>query len=94
MHRALTPVERRILTLAANGYTPTQIGKTFDRPLALETVRSHFMEIYRALGVRDRAHAVATALRWRLIDVAEVDIGMSKGQAWETQIPGRERNST
>jgi DNA-binding CsgD family transcriptional regulator len=61
----LTPRQLEILGLAANG----RDGPAIARALVLSpaTVRTHFQNIYKALGVRDRAGAVAAGFRLGLI---------------------------
>ncbi|MEU3613457.1 helix-turn-helix transcriptional regulator [Streptomyces sp. NPDC006872] len=56
----LTARQRQVLAHAANGLTNAQIG----RQLALSppTINRHLAAIYKALGARDRANAVALAL--------------------------------
>ena len=61
----LTPRELEILELAAEGYNGPGIAA--ELVLSPATVRTHFEHIYAKLGVRDRASAVATAMRLRLI---------------------------
>jgi two-component system nitrate/nitrite response regulator NarL len=62
----LTPRERQILQLAAQGMS----GKTIAQHLTLSpsTVKSHFEHIYTKWGTSDRASAVAKALREGLIE--------------------------
>jgi DNA-binding CsgD family transcriptional regulator len=61
----LTPRQLEILGLAANG----RDGPAIARALVLSpaTVRTHFQNIYKTLGVRDRAAAVAAGFRLGLI---------------------------
>ena len=61
----LTPRELQVLQLAAQG----NIGREIAERLVVSpaTVKSHFEHIYEKLGVRDRAAAVAQALRLGLI---------------------------
>lgn len=73
LHRALAPIERAVLTLAANGYSNEQIGKLMKPPLTKNSVQHHLSQAFRALGVEGRAHAVATALRWEIIDVNDIE---------------------
>jgi PAS domain S-box-containing protein len=62
----LTPREREILQLAAKGHS----GRSVAEKLVITpaTVKTHFENIYAKLGVRDRATAVAEALRLGLIE--------------------------
>ncbi|MFF2852630.1 helix-turn-helix transcriptional regulator [Streptomyces sp. NPDC058001] len=57
---ALTPRQRQVLALVANGHTNAQVGRRLD--LSSMTINRHLAEIYRALGAKDRANAVALAL--------------------------------
>ena len=62
----LTPREREVLQLAAEGLSgPSIAERLFVSP---GTVKSHFQNIYEKLGVRDRAGAVARGLRLAFID--------------------------
>jgi DNA-binding CsgD family transcriptional regulator len=57
----LTPREREVLQLAAEGLSGPNIAeRLFVSP---GTVKTHFKHIYEKLGVRDRAAAVARGLR-------------------------------
>lgn len=58
--RALTGRERRVMVLVARGNTNATIGRLIG--LHPTTVNRHLANIYRALGARDRANAVALAL--------------------------------
>jgi DNA-binding CsgD family transcriptional regulator len=61
----LTPRELEILQLAADGCTgPMIAGELF---LSGATVKTHFEHVYEKLNVRDRAAAVAKAMRLGLI---------------------------
>jgi DNA-binding CsgD family transcriptional regulator len=62
----LTPREREVLQLAAEGLSGPSIA---DRlVVSASTVKTHFSNIYEKLGVGDRAAAVARGLRFGLID--------------------------
>jgi two-component system, NarL family, nitrate/nitrite response regulator NarL len=61
----LTPREIEVLDLAAEGCTAPMIAA--ELVLSTGTVRTHFEHIYEKLGVRDRAAAVAKAMRLGLI---------------------------
>lgn len=63
--QALTPREIEVLQLAAGGLNGPDIAEALV--LTAATVRTHFTNIYRKLGVRDRAAAVAKAMRLGLI---------------------------
>lgn len=57
----LTAREREVLALAADGLNAPAIAKVLV--LSPTTVRTHFAHIYEKLEVRDRAGAVAKAMR-------------------------------
>ena len=61
----LTPREREVLRLLADGKTYEQIGKELF--IASETVRTHVQKAMRRLDANTRTQAVATALRQSLI---------------------------
>jgi DNA-binding NarL/FixJ family response regulator len=62
----ITRRQREILQLFADGFSTEQVA---DRlALSTETVRTHAKLCVGRLGARDRAHAVAIALRGSLID--------------------------
>jgi len=62
---ALTPRELSVLRLASNGHRTKRIAELLE--LGEETVRSHIKKAQMKLGVKDRLHAVAEALRHQLI---------------------------
>jgi DNA-binding NarL/FixJ family response regulator len=62
----LTRRQREILQLFADGHSTARVAKRLG--LSTETVRTHTKAILARLESRDRAHAVATALRNNLID--------------------------
>lgn len=59
-HAALTARQREVLAYVANGNTNAVIGRHLS--LAPETINRHLAIIYKRLGARDRANAVALAL--------------------------------
>jgi len=61
----LTPRELSVLRLASNGHRTRRIAQLLE--LGEETVRSHVKKAQAKLGVKDRLHAVAEALRHQLI---------------------------
>jgi DNA-binding CsgD family transcriptional regulator len=60
-----TPRELAVLRLMAAGKTSDEIAKSLG--LGEETIRSHLKKVQAKLGVRNRPHAVAEAIRHRLI---------------------------
>jgi DNA-binding CsgD family transcriptional regulator len=62
---ALTPRELSVLRLLSLGRRTSEIAAHLG--LGEETVRSHLKKAQRKLGVTDRTHAVAEAMRQRLI---------------------------
>ena len=62
----LTRRQRQILQLYADGHSTARVAKRLG--LSAETVRTHTKAILARLGARDRAHAVAIALRSSLIE--------------------------
>lgn len=65
LRSVLTARELDILRLVATGHTNRQIGAELF--ISSETVKGHLESIYRKLGVSDRAHAVAVAIRNGLV---------------------------
>jgi len=63
---ALSPRERQVLQLAADGHSALDIADALF--LSPGTVKTHFQRIYAKLGARERAAAVATGLRRGLIE--------------------------
>ena len=63
---ALSPRERQVLQLAADGHSAQDIADALF--LSPGTVKTHFQRIYAKLGARDRAAAVATGMRRGLIE--------------------------
>lgn len=64
-HGELTPREVEVLQLAADGCTGPMIAEQLV--LSTATVKTHFEHVYDKLQVRDRAAAVAKAMRLGLI---------------------------
>lgn len=62
----LTRRQRQILQLYADGHSTAQVAKRLG--LSAETVRTHTKATLARLHARDRAHAVALALRTSLIE--------------------------
>jgi len=69
--RVLSPREREILDLLAEGLTGAQIAKRLF--LSPETVRTHVRNAMEKLEAQTRVHAVALALRRREIEPAPPD---------------------
>ena len=63
---ALTDREAEVLRLLAEGRTAGRIGEELH--LSEATVKTHLHNLYEKLGVSDRAAAVATAMRWGLLE--------------------------
>ncbi len=61
----LTPRERDVLQLAADGLSTPSIAQHLS--LSRATIRTHFGHIYLKLDVRSRAGAVAKGMRLGLI---------------------------
>jgi DNA-binding NarL/FixJ family response regulator len=64
----LTPREREILTLLAEGLTIKQIGRRLG--ISPRTVETHVSKLYRKLEVRTRVQAVARAASLGLTELA------------------------
>ena len=62
----LTPREREILALTAQGFLAPEIGRRLY--LSPATVKTHLQRLYGKLGVSDRAAAVAEAMRRGLLE--------------------------
>lgn len=62
----LTERELDVLRLVAAGYSNKEVGAHLY--IGLTTVKTHLDDVYRKLGVSDRAHAVAVALRRGLLE--------------------------
>jgi two-component system, NarL family, nitrate/nitrite response regulator NarL len=62
----LTPREREILSLTANGLGASEIAGRLH--LGTTTVKTHLQRAYEKLGVSDRAAAVAEAMRRGLLE--------------------------
>jgi DNA-binding NarL/FixJ family response regulator len=63
--RALTPREREVLTLMADGGTNRQIAARLD--ISEQSVKNHISNLLRKLGARNRTEAAAVARRDGLI---------------------------
>ena len=58
---AMTPRELEVLSAMSLGFSNAEIGRRLF--VSEDTVKTHARRIYRKLGARDRAHAVACAFR-------------------------------
>ncbi len=63
--RVLTPRESEVLTWVAQGKSAWEIGEILD--IAKRTVDEHVQTAVRKIGAANRTHAVAIAIRDRLI---------------------------
>jgi len=64
--QTITPREREILSLAAQGRSAPDIALLLE--LSSATVKTHLLTIYEKLGVTDRSSAVAAAGRHGLLE--------------------------
>jgi DNA-binding NarL/FixJ family response regulator len=65
----LSPREREIMHLMAEGMTAEQIGD--EASVSVETVRTHVRNVIRKLQARNRVHAIAIALERGEIQLEE-----------------------
>jgi two-component system nitrate/nitrite response regulator NarL len=63
---ALSPREREVLVLIAEGLSAPDVGRRLH--LSPATVKTHLQNLYEKLGVSDRAAAVARAMRLGLLE--------------------------
>jgi two-component system nitrate/nitrite response regulator NarL len=63
---ALSPREREVLVLIADGLSAPDVGRRLH--LSPATVKTHLQNLYEKLGVSDRAAAVARAMRLGLLE--------------------------
>lgn len=66
LRQPLSSQQRRVLSMAAEGMANKRIALMLN--ISTQTVKNHFYNIYRRLGAKDRASAVAIAFRQRLLD--------------------------
>jgi DNA-binding NarL/FixJ family response regulator len=59
--KALTAADRRLLELVADGCTNTQIARAMS--VSVSTVKAHLSALFKKLGARDRASALAICFR-------------------------------
>ena len=62
---SITPRQADVLTGLAHGLTNLQIARRLY--LSEQTVKTHAKALYRALGARDRAHAVALTVSGQVV---------------------------
>jgi len=62
----VTPRQRQVLQMFADGHSTEEAARRLG--LSAETVRTHAKATLPRLGARDRAHAIAIAIRSSLID--------------------------
>lgn len=62
----LTEREREVLKLTSDGNSISKVAELLH--LSEATVKTHLQHVYEKLDVSDRAAAVATAMRWGLIE--------------------------
>lgn len=62
----LSPREREVLVLIADGLSAPDVGRRLH--LSPATVKTHLQNLYEKLGVSDRAAAVARAMRLGLLE--------------------------
>ena len=74
----ITVRQAECLDFLCDGLTARQIGAEFG--IAEDSVKTHLKRLYRALGARDRAHAVGLVLTGR-VDVLVRDPGGIRGAA-------------
>jgi two-component system, NarL family, response regulator DevR len=67
VHASLSPREREILGLLADGLTTRQIGRRLE--ISPRTVESHVAKVYRKLGASSRVQAVSRAAQLGLIEL-------------------------
>lgn len=78
--KPLTRRQRQLLALVANGNTNAQTARALH--IHERTVNRHMAEAFRALGARDRTHAVAIAILTGQLGAADVQLpGQQREQA-------------
>jgi DNA-binding NarL/FixJ family response regulator len=75
----LTPRERDLLALMAQGLTNSDISRRLS--IAMPTVKFHVGHIMSKLGVENRTAAVLAALRFKLVDLEASDSGLHSSEA-------------
>jgi DNA-binding NarL/FixJ family response regulator len=67
MDGTISPRERQVLELLADGFTTHQVGRRLG--ISSRTVETHAAKLYRKLGVKTRIQAVARAVSLGLIEL-------------------------
>jgi DNA-binding NarL/FixJ family response regulator len=63
----LSPREREVLQLIAEGYTNKQIAEILS--LSIKTIQTHRMNLMSKLGLHDRAELIKYAIQRKIIDI-------------------------
>lgn len=63
----ISPRQREVLWLIASGQTQGEVAATLG--IALETIKNHMAQLYRAFGARNAAHLAALAVARGVIDL-------------------------
>lgn len=75
----LSPREREVLSLIAEGASIDQIAE--ELTISTTTARTHARNALRKLGARNRAHAIALAMRDGLLEVAGTNVDRAASSA-------------
>jgi len=75
----LTERELEVLKGMANGQSNAEIGRGLF--ISEDTIKTHARRLFRKLGARDRAHAVAQGFRAGLLSGADVSTGTPPAQS-------------
>lgn len=67
----LTPREREVLTLMAQGMSNGEIASALF--ISEHTVKNHVSNIYRKMGMDDRTQVAITALRLGLVPLEKIN---------------------
>lgn len=62
---ALDGLDMTLLVLAADGHSHREIAEKLR--LSEQTVKNKFSALYRKMGAKDKAHAIAIAMRGNII---------------------------
>lgn len=88
----ITARERQVIVLAANGHTNRAIAQALG--LGEETVKSRMQSILRKLRAKDRAQAVAVAIRIGLVALEEIAIPAGANRGYRDPASDDTRSST